>query len=79
MCTHSIWCLFLNFDCALYIEVKVGSLCANGMMGRVSDYDMYRNDRLIKVYHFEYVKRDRVSPFHVLAIQRSQLFFLHSI
>lgn len=59
MCTHSIWGLFLNFDCALYIEVKVGSLCANGMMGRVPDYDMYRNDHLIKEYHFEYVKRDR--------------------
>lgn len=74
MCTHSIWCLFLNFDCALYIEVKVGSLWANGMMEKVPDYNInvHRNDHLIKVFHFEYVERDRVSRFHALVIQLSQ-------
>lgn len=43
----------------------------------ISDYDMYRKDHLIKIFHF--VKRDSVSRFHAQAIQLSQraiLFFL---
>lgn len=68
MCIYSIWCFFFNFDCVFYIEVKVGSLCVNGMMGRVLDYDMYCNDCLIKVYYFEYVKCDRVFLFYVFVI-----------
>lgn len=70
MCIYSIWCFFFNFDCVFYIEVKVGSLWVNGMMGMVLDYNInvYCNDYLRKVFYFEYVECYRVFRFYVFVI-----------